>query len=60
MPYDQKRINGPENSFSYNQFVKNLKEEPKAIEGKREDGRKNDEHRKLGNIRAAANLIISK
>lgn len=49
MPFDQKRINGPESSFSYKQFVEvedNVKSSD--LKKKRADGRKFDESRKLG------------
>lgn len=48
MPFDSKKINGPETSFSYKQFIK-VKEEvqQKEFDEKREDGRKMSEHRKL-------------
>lgn len=49
MPFDQKRINGPENSFSYKQFIEheeNPKQKHKAK--KRVDGRNFNEHRKFG------------
>lgn len=49
MPFDQKRINGPETSFSYKQFVESgEKPKPKEFKEKRADGRKWDENRKLG------------
>lgn len=48
MPFDQKRVNGPENSFSYRQFIDTSKTVDKSeIEAKREDGRKFEENRKL-------------
>lgn len=49
MPFDQKRINGPENSFPYKQYVEvkeNVKQ-TKEFDEKRDDGRKMQEHRKL-------------
>lgn len=46
-PFDTKRINGPEQSFSYWQLVEKQKK-PDRIKGKREDGRKWDEARKFG------------
>jgi hypothetical protein len=49
MPFDQKRINGPDNSMSYKQFI--TTDEHKKHEGisdEREDGRKFNEHRKFG------------
>lgn len=51
MPFDQKRINGPETSFSYKQFVESEeKSKPTGFKEKRADGRKWDENRKLGEI----------
>lgn len=48
MPFDQKKINGPENSFSYKQFIELKDEEQqKSLIGKREDGRKLEDRRKL-------------
>lgn len=49
MPFDQKRINGPESSFSYKQFVE-TEENTKSTDfkKKRADGRTFDESRKLG------------
>lgn len=49
MPFDQKRVNGPESSFSYRQFVecKDDVEQKSFDGGKRSDGRKMQEHRKL-------------
>ena len=48
MPFDQKRINGPEGSFSYHQFVDaDESQEHPDFSGKRKDGRKIHEHRKL-------------
>lgn len=56
MPFDQKRINGPE-SFSYKQFVeKNHEDQRESFEGKRVDGRRMDEHRKFGKV---DNLIVA-
>lgn len=56
MPFDQKRINGPE-SFAYKQFVENEHEAQRdGFEGKRVDGRQMDEHRKFGKV---DNLIIA-
>lgn len=47
MPFDQKRINGPETSFSYKDFIERSDDKVKLDE-KRADGRKNNEHRKFG------------
>jgi len=49
MPFDQKRINGPDTSFSYKQFIER-EEEPSQVHSKkkRADGRKPNEHRKFG------------
>lgn len=48
MPFDQKRVNGPESSFSYRQFIESKEDEKqKGFDGKRGDGRKMQEHRKL-------------
>lgn len=48
MPFDQKRINGPE-SFSYKQFVvRDGEAKSGAVKGHRADGRQMDEHRKFG------------
>lgn len=47
MPFDTKRINGPEQSYSYWQLVEKQKK-PDKIKGKREDGRKWDQARKFG------------
>ena len=51
MPFDQKRINGPENSFSYRQFIENdvPKNNKPAKLTKRCDGRLWNESRKFGN-----------
>lgn len=48
MPFDQKRINGPDLSFSYKQFI-GQEETANQVEkdNKREDGRNPDEHRKF-------------
>lgn len=51
MPFDQKRINGPDTSFSYKQFIEQPKEseDQKTVSKlKRADGRKLDEHRRFG------------
>lgn len=52
MPFDQKRINGPDTSFSYKQFIEQPKNESRDQKNKRKvkraDGRKLDEHRKFG------------
>lgn len=49
MPLDQKRINGPESSFSYRDFIESSEvKNPPKLKGKRVDGRKVDEHRKFG------------
>lgn len=45
MPFDQKKVNGPESSFSYRQFIES--KEDKVLDAKRSDGRKMNEHRKL-------------
>lgn len=52
MPFDHKRINGPEISFNYAQFVEKSEDDKQTLElsGKREDGRTFDEHRKFGKI----------
>lgn len=47
MPFDQKKINGPENSFSYKQFIKKP-EKPLNINDKRSDERDLLEPRKIG------------
>lgn len=48
MPFDQKKINGPETSFSYKQFIEPKENvQQKGLDEKREDGRKMREHRKL-------------
>lgn len=49
MPIDQKKINGPESSFSYKQFLKTA-EASQTLEQviKRADGRKASESRELG------------
>jgi exosome complex RNA-binding protein Rrp42 (RNase PH superfamily) len=48
MPFDQKRVNGPESSFSYRQFIESKEDEKQTgFDGKRSDGRKMQEHRKL-------------
>lgn len=50
MPFDQKRINGPDTSFSYKQFIVDDDiRDGKEEFGKRADGRNWDEHRKFGN-----------
>lgn len=49
MPFDQKRINGPDSSFSYRQFIEHediVKQKQKSK--KRVDGRNFNEHRKFG------------
>lgn len=50
MPFDQKRINGPENSFSYKQFIEQDEkaQQIKEFKGKRKDKREIFESRKLG------------
>jgi hypothetical protein len=50
MPFDQKRINGPENSFSYQQLIEKPKK-LKVLKGKREDGRDWNESRKFGKLK---------
>lgn len=51
MPFDQKRINGPETSFSYKQFVEKAEDSKKPTNKvKRADGRKMSEHRQFGEI----------
>lgn len=57
MPFDTKRINGPEQSYSYWHLVEK-KKKPDKIKGKREDGRKWDEARKFGEIRYNTDLYI--
>lgn len=49
MPFDQKRINGPDTSFSYKPFIEldNIVNQVERTE-KRADGRNLDEHRKFG------------
>lgn len=49
MPFDQKRINGPEISFSYKPFVvPTVSKETADLAGERYDGRDISEHRKIG------------
>ena len=49
MPFDSKRINGPETSFPYKQFIKQEENsKPVQLKKKRADGRRWDESRKLG------------
>lgn len=49
MPFDHKRINGPDNSFSYRQLIDADKcEKQKEFTGKRSDKRKIVESRKIG------------
>lgn len=52
MPFDHKRINGPDNSFSYKLFVDKERDEKQKPEfkGKRNDKRAFLEHRKIGKI----------
>lgn len=51
MPFDQKRINGPDVSFSYQQFITSEETNQPAQEPlKRVDGRGFKEHRKFGKI----------
>ncbi|KAG5680617.1 hypothetical protein PVAND_010111 [Polypedilum vanderplanki] len=49
MPFDQKKINGPDNSFSYKQYIESNKEENQDFELKkgRKDGREPNESRKI-------------
>jgi len=48
MPFDQKRINGPESSFSYKQFIEGAENSNTAkFKGKRADGREFHDHRKM-------------
>jgi hypothetical protein len=52
MPFDQKKINGPEVSFSYKQFLK-VKDSEKRKEKdnkKRKDTRNFSDHRKIGKL----------
>lgn len=47
MPFDQKRVNGPDTSFSYRQFIESKEDDKqKGFDGKRSD-RRMDQHRKL-------------
>lgn len=49
MPFDQKRINGPEVSFTYQQFVASEElNQPCQKFTKRVDGRSLKDHRKFG------------
>lgn len=49
MPIDQKKINGPENSFSYKQFLKTADANHSTDEViKRADGRNASDCRELG------------
>ena len=49
MPFDQKRINGPETSFSYKDYIEHKDDsKQKALKSKRADGRETHEHRKFG------------
>jgi hypothetical protein len=51
MPFDQKKINGPETSFSYKQFIEQEENsKPTELKKKRADGRRWDESRKLGGL----------
>jgi hypothetical protein len=52
MPFDTKRINGPDNTFSYRQFIQVDKDEKhtREFKGKRSDGRELLDHRKIGKI----------
>ncbi|KAL7036017.1 hypothetical protein ACKWTF_008654 [Chironomus riparius] len=49
MPFDTKRINGPDNTFSYRQFIDADKDEKqkKEFTGKRNDNRELLDHRKI-------------
>jgi exosome complex component MTR3 len=52
MPFDQKRINGPENSFSYKLYVQEKEKDEEAMETdnqkSRSDQRSNEEIRRIG------------
>lgn len=48
MPFDQKRINGPEISFSYKDYIASSDDAKIKLDGMRSDGRKTNEHRKFG------------
>ena len=58
MPFDTKRINGPEVSFDYKKFIKDRK--AKNVEKyRREKDRKNDdEHRKICKILPSENFFL--
>lgn len=63
MPFDQKRINGPETSFSYEDFIEKAEDaDPVKLAEKRVDGRLANEHRKFGEtfIIARLDLILLK
>lgn len=57
MPFDTKRINGPDNTFTYRQFIEVDSDEKqlKEFTGKRNDNRGLLDHRKIGNF---TSLII--
>lgn len=48
MPFDQKKINGPEISFSYRLYTGKAEEESSKNLKTRDDGRSADENREMG------------